>query len=146
MVGWSLPRVFRRRWRLMFESCCSFSKRSTAVQLFLQPDLDERLVGHVQRIGRHLDRIQQMLGQAQGNRLGRGFEVGQRNLLRLGPVQMLGGFVRLPVGTLLGLVGERWNGFSRLVHKWLAPFGAWFAYSFYKSLINESMIRISETS
>ena len=40
-------------------------KASVAVQLFLQPDLDEGLVGHVACIGSDLDRVQQMLRQTQ---------------------------------------------------------------------------------
>lgn len=43
----------------------SIGKYFSAVQLFLQPDLDEGLVGHVTCIGSDLDRVQQMLRQTQ---------------------------------------------------------------------------------
>ena len=38
---------------------------SMTVQLFLKPDLDQRLIGHIAGIGSNFDGVQQMLGQAQ---------------------------------------------------------------------------------
>lgn len=46
------------------------------VDLFLQPDLDQRLIGHVMRVGGSLDGFQQVQRQAQRNGLGGGLEVG----------------------------------------------------------------------
>ena len=49
------------------------------VQLFLQPYLDQGLVGNITGIGGDLDGVQQVLGQPQRNRLGCGLEVWQGN-------------------------------------------------------------------
>ena len=95
-----------------------------AVQLLLQPDLDQRLIRHVPRVCGVFDGVQQVLGQPQRNRFGRGFQVRQRDLFGFRPVKVLGGVVRFPERALLRLVGELRYGFSLLVHKWLAPFGA----------------------
>ena len=66
-------------------------RTSMAVQFFLQPHLDERLVGNVPRIGRHFDAVEQVLGQSQRNGFGCGAQVGQLDLLRFCPVHMRSG-------------------------------------------------------
>lgn len=59
------------------------SSGSVTAQIFLQPDLDQRLVRDVARIRGALDGAQQVLGQSKRNRLGRGFQVRQSRLLGL---------------------------------------------------------------
>src|SRR3989339_1156438 len=61
---------------------------SVAVQLFLQPNLDQGLVGNISGICSNFDRIQQVLRQTQRNGLGGGLQVWQRDPLGLRPIQM----------------------------------------------------------
>ena len=82
---------------------------SVAVQFLLQPDFDEGLVGHIAGVGRHFERVQQVLRQSQGNRFGGGLQVRECDLLGLGPIQMLRGVVGFPVRTLGGFVRELWD-------------------------------------
>lgn len=72
-----------------------------------------------------LDRLQQMLWQPRRNGFGGGLQIRQRHHLSFGPVQMIGGVMRLPIGSLSRLVGEFWNRFTCwLSHKSRATCGA----------------------
>jgi len=48
--------------------------RLLRLHLLLQPNLDQRLNRHITGIGRRLDRVEQVLWQAQRDRLRRGFQ------------------------------------------------------------------------
>lgn len=97
---------------------------AVALDLLVQPGLDQRLIRHIPRIGRNLDGIQQMLGQPQGNRPARGFQVRENGLPGLGPVQILGGVVCFPERPFIGFVMEDRDILMLSVHKRLALFGA----------------------
>lgn len=98
--------------------------RSVALDLLVQPGLDQRLIRHIPCIGCDLDGIQKMLGQPQGNRPAGGFQVRENGLPGLGPVQVPGGFVRFPECPFFGFVVESRDILMFPVHKRVAPFDA----------------------
>ena len=76
---------------------------SIGVHLLLEPDLDQRLIGHVALVGGDLDAIEQVLRQPQRDRRGRQLEIGKARALRLAPIDIVGGVVGLPKFPLLPL-------------------------------------------
>ena len=83
-----------------------------AMDFFLQPNFDQRLVRDIARVGRRFDGIQKVLWQTQRYGLCRGLQVGQRYLLGFRPVQVRCGIVGLPVRPLVFLAGEFGRGFQ----------------------------------
>lgn len=92
--------------------------------LLLQPYLDQRLIRHVARIGRGLDGVEQVLRQPQRDGVGRGFQVGQDDVLGFRPIDIVRAVVGFPERAFLGLRGEGRNGFKALGHRCFAPSGA----------------------
>ena len=83
---------------------------SLTFNAFLQPYLDQRLIRYVARVGGGLDGVEQMLGKAQGNGLGRRFQIGQDDAPGLRPVNMIGAVVGFPERAFLGFRGKIRNG------------------------------------
>ena len=96
------------------------------LQLLLRPNLDERLLRHVAFVGGVLDAFEHVGGQSQRNAVRAGFEVGERDALRLRQIKVIGRVVRFPERTFFRLSLEGWQHFKCFVwHTISFPEGSW---------------------
>ena len=85
---------------------CARNLLPAALHVFSQPGLDQRLVGHVALVGLDPDSLEQVLGQAQGDRLRRWLQPGHAHAFRLAPVNVVAGIMLLPEGALFSFCPE----------------------------------------
>ena len=99
---------------------------SSLLQLLLQPNFTQRLIRHVAFVGGVLDALEHVGGQSQRDAVCAGFEVGERDTLRLRQIEVIGRAVRFPERAFFRLCLESWQRFKCFLwHTISFPEGSW---------------------